>query len=102
MSGFARRTADGILLSVRLTPHAAIDAIDGIRTLCDGRPVLAARVRALPEKGAANKALEKLLARRLGLPFSAVTVTHGHTARLKTVSLKGPADRLVVLARGLA
>lgn len=83
---------------MRLTPRAASDAIDGIKTLSDGKTVLAARVRAVPEKGAANKALEKLLAKRFSISAGSVTVTAGHTARLKTVSLTGPADRLEALA----
>lgn len=98
MSGFVRRAADGIRLSVRLTPRAASDAIDGIRTLSDGSKVLAARVRAVPEKGAANKALEKLLAKRFGISVGSVKITVGHAARVKIVSLTGSADELESLA----
>ncbi len=87
---------------MRLTPRAAHDAIGGIKTLSDGKSVLAARVRAVPEKGAANKALEKLLAKRFGISAGSVTVTGGHTARIKTVSLTGPADQLEALASDLA
>ena len=43
----------------------------------------------MPEKGAANRALERLLAERLGLPKSAVSVVAGATSRLKTVRLSG-------------
>ncbi len=87
---------------MRLTPRAASDAIDGIKLLPDGKTVVAARVRAVPEKGAANNALEKLLARRFGISAGSVTVTGGHTARLKTVSLTGPADKLESLASGIS
>lgn len=89
-----RPAADGILLAVRLTPRAGGDSIDGVGVLADGRAVLKARVRAVPEKGAANAALETLLAAALGLPRSSVTVTSGGAARLKTVRLSGDADRL--------
>ena len=50
-------TVDGLLLTVRLTPKGGREALDGIETLADGRAVLKARVRALPEDGEANAAL---------------------------------------------
>ena len=49
--------ADHLRLEVRLTPRASCDLIEGEKLLSDGRRVLAARVRAVPEKGAANEAL---------------------------------------------
>jgi uncharacterized protein YggU (UPF0235/DUF167 family) len=49
----------------------------------DGKAVLAARVRAVPEDGAANAALEKLLAKAAGCRQVAVSVTSGHTQRVK-------------------
>ncbi|NJL07406.1 MAG: hypothetical protein HC900_03440 [Methylacidiphilales bacterium] len=52
-----RAVGDGITLSVRLTPRGGRDALDGLAELSDGRRVLAARVRAVPEAGAANAAL---------------------------------------------
>lgn len=84
---------------VRLTPRAASDAIDGVKTLSDGKAVIAARVRAVPEKGAANKALEKLIAGQLGVSGSSARVISGQTARIKTVSVAGDPDHLVTLAR---
>jgi len=78
-----RRRADGIDLIVRLTPKSA----------ADGRCHVKARVRAVPEKGAANSALEKLVAKALGVPSSSVTVVAGGTARLKTLRITGdPAE----------
>lgn len=50
---------------------------------------LKARVRAVPEDGKANQALEMLLARALGMPKSAVAVVAGHTARSKTLRVEG-------------
>ena len=54
--------AGGIALTVRLTPKGGRDAIDGIKVLGDGRPVLKARVRAAPSEGEANDALCRLIA----------------------------------------
>ena len=80
---------DGLLVEVRLTPRAAMDRIDGIETLADGLPVLKARVRAVPEKGLANEAVLKLLAKSLGLPTSRARLISGETARRKSVLLEG-------------
>jgi hypothetical protein len=46
-------------------------------------------VAAPPEKGAANRALEKLLAEEFGLAAGAVAVVAGGRSRLKRVSLRG-------------
>ncbi len=82
-------TVDGLLLTVRLTPKGGRDAIDGIEMLSDGRTVLKARVRALPEDGEANAALIKLMAKTVGVSASRVSVQSGHTARLKVLKLEG-------------
>jgi len=88
---------DGIDLFVRLTPKSSSDAIDGLREAADGSVHLAARVRAVPEKGAANAALERLLAEWFGLSRSAVSVVAGATSRLKTVRLSGEAASLIAV-----
>jgi hypothetical protein len=46
-------------------------------------------VAAPPEKGAANRALEKLLAEEFGLASGAVAVVAGGRSRRKRVSLQG-------------
>lgn len=84
-----RLEAGSILLTVRLTPRAARDSIDGVGILSDGRAVALARVRALPAEGEANAALAALIAKRLRVPKSAVTIATGHTARLKQVRIAG-------------
>jgi uncharacterized protein len=87
--------ADGHLrLEVRLTPRAARDAIEGETRLSDGRVVLAARVRALPEDGAANEALLRLVAKSCGVPRSSVSLVGGATSRLKTLRIEGDPARL--------
>ncbi|MEO5323769.1 DUF167 family protein [Mesorhizobium sp. CC13] len=94
MSGFFRERGDGIDLFVRLTPRSAKDAVEGVETAADGRSHLTARVRAVPENGAANTALEKLLAAELGLPKKSVSLVAGGTSRLKTVRILGPAGEI--------
>ncbi len=88
------------MLSVRLTPKASRDEVDGIALLADGRAVLQARVRAIPEDGKANHALLRLLAKTLRIPASAVRLESGAGGRIKTVYLQGDAASLVArLAR---
>lgn len=83
-----RRSGEGLLVAVRLTPKAARDAIEGIE-MHGGRTVLKARVRAAPEKGKANSALEKLMAKWLGIAQSRVSLVSGGASRLKTVFIAG-------------
>ncbi|MFA6968170.1 DUF167 family protein [Bosea sp. (in: a-proteobacteria)] len=90
---------DGLRLTVRLTPRGGRDAIDGVETLADGRPVLKLRVRVAPSDGEANAALLALLARELDLPRSTVTLAAGATARLKTVALTGEPQALAARLR---
>lgn len=89
MALFFRERDDGVELFVRLTPRASRDAIEGVEDMSDGRSHLAARVRAVPEKGEANAALEKLLAATLGVPKKSVSVVAGSTSRLKSVRILG-------------
>ncbi len=82
-----------IVLTVRLTPRADRDAIGGIGVLADGQVVALARVRAVPEDGAANKALIALLAKLFRRPKSAITLVSGASARIKQLRIVGePAD----------
>lgn len=89
----------GIAIRVRLTPKAATDRIDGIDRDAGGRCHLRARVRALPQDGAANDALVRLIAKALRIPKSALTLASGATARIKTLHVNGAADLETVRTR---
>jgi hypothetical protein len=84
-----RVDADGVVVAMRLTPRADRDAIHGVGRSSDGGPVLLARVRAVPEAGRANEAARRLLAKVADVPASAVALTAGATARLKTFRIAG-------------
>ena len=85
---FCRFAEDHADVFVRVTPNASLDAIEGVVVRDDGKARLAMRVRAVPEKGKANKAVVALLAKSLGLPKSALSVTTGETSRDKTVRIE--------------
>lgn len=96
--GVWRATPSGVAIRVRLTPRAQRDSIDGLEETAEGM-ALKARVRAIPESGAANEALERLVSDWLDVPKSTVAVSAGGKSRLKTVSVSGGSD---VLQRVLA
>ena len=86
--------ADGLILSVHVTPRGGRDLIEGLETLADGRCVLKARVRAPASGGEANEALTRLIARSTGVAPRAVRLVAGATARLKRVHIDGDSAAL--------
>ncbi|MEM5516786.1 DUF167 family protein [Henriciella sp. AS95] len=74
-------------LTVRATPNASADSIEGPGEDAAGRIFLKVKVRAVPEKGKANRAVEKLLAKALRLAKSDVKVVTGETSRIKGVDI---------------
>jgi len=93
--------ADGVVLTVRLTPRGGRDAIDGIEVLADGRCVLKARVRVPASEGEANAALIRLVARAIGVAPRAVTLVAGDTARIKRLHIGGEAHALAAMLEKL-
>jgi uncharacterized protein (TIGR00251 family) len=75
----------GALLTVRVQTGAQNTEILG--TLADGS--LKVRLKAAPVKGEANRELVSLVARRYGVPESAVRIVRGRTSRMKVVSIDG-------------
>lgn len=64
-------------LAVRVTPGARVEALE----IVDGR--LLAKVRAKPEDGKANAAVQDLLASALGIAATRVQMLRGATSREK-------------------
>ena len=100
-STYFRASDIGIAVFVRLTPGSSRDALEGSDIAADGRTYLKARVRAVPEDGKANRALEKLLAKKLGVAARDVSVTAGATSRLKTLQVSGDPTELAEKLRAL-
>lgn len=97
-----RIVGDRLLVDVRLTPRGGKDRLEGADRLADGRAVFRARVRAVPEDGKANQALEHLMADELGVARSQVSVVQGKTARLKTLEVQGDRGALTAALARLA
>jgi hypothetical protein len=81
---YVEASSEGSVLRVRVTPRAPRDAVQG--PLGDELKI---RLQAPPVEGKANTALQRFLARRLGLPAAAVVLLSGATARSKRVLLRG-------------
>lgn len=71
-------------IQVRLRPRGQRDELMGLR-----EGVLQARVNAPPVDGRANRALCKLIAKRLGVAPSRVSVVRGEKSRDKTIRVDG-------------
>ncbi|MDQ1812583.1 DUF167 domain-containing protein [Massilia sp. CCM 9210] len=69
-------------LAVQITPNAKKTEVIGV--LDDA---LKLKLQAQPIEGKANEALIKYLSRELGVPKSALTITHGLTSKRKLVEV---------------
>ena len=74
-------------ITVRVTPGAREDVVVGWQD-----EALRVRVRAQAERGKANDAVCRLIARSLGLPGSSVSVARGGAARGKILHIEGIDD----------
>ena len=88
----------GVRIAVQVAPNARQNEIVGPLEDC-----LKLRLQAQPVEGQANAALVRYLAELLGVPRSAVEVTHGLTARRKLVEVRsaqlGVADVRILLRK---
>jgi len=75
-------------LQIRVRPRAGRNTIE---IGDDGQVTV--RVTAAPERGRANEAVVELLAKKLGVSKSSVTLVRGITSRDKVVRIDGVTDR---------
>jgi len=88
--------AGGIRLSVHILPNDKKSEVVGV--LDDALKI---RLQAQPIEGKANEALIRYLAGLLDIPRNTITITHGQTARRKTLKLDAPGLTLDALTRAL-
>lgn len=84
-----------------MTPKASSACLDGTAEDAEGRRFLRVRVTEAPEKGKANAAVVKLLAKALRLPKSAIEVVSGESDRNKTVAIRGEPEALMARLEAL-
>lgn len=77
MPDLSHLARSGVVIAVKATPKASSERID------TGGDPIRVYVTAPPDKGKANAAVVKLLAKALGLPKSRLTLIRGETARDK-------------------
>ena len=92
---WVERLNDGIRLRLRVTPGARRSGLGG---LVESGTRLAVRVSARPMDGQANRAVEALLAKALGLPKGRVRIVRGQRNRDKTVRIEGDPSTLAAAA----
>lgn len=75
----------GVRVSLRVTPRAGVDAVDG----ADESGRLRVRVRSAPAAGAANAAVLKVVAAALGIAPSRIRIVAGAGGRQKVIEVEG-------------
>lgn len=90
-----RPVKKGVLLDIRLSPNASANRIGALEKAGDGKERLKISVTAIPEKGKANKALIKFLAKELGFPQRDIELAAGQTDRNKTVLITGEVEAVL-------
>lgn len=89
------QAGDDVIVSVRLTPRAPANRIQGTHADADGTIVLKVQVTAPPESGKANAALIKVLAKAWKLPKTSLSIVSGATSRRKVVRIGGDARTIL-------
>ena len=85
---------NGVRVTVRLTPKAASERIKGVVADAQGIGVLRVAVTAAAERGRANRALIKLLAKEWQMAKSSIVLVGGAKNRNKTLRIEGPTSQL--------
>lgn len=86
-------TAGGVVIRVRAQPGARRNGVTGVR---EGE--LCVAVTAPPDRGRANDAIVKVLAKVIGVPRSRIKILSGETNRHKRLVVEGVAIEEVVAA----
>ncbi len=86
---------DGVRIAVRLTPKASRNRIGPMVRETDGATAFKAQVTAPPEDGKANAALIKLVAKKLGVAKSYISIARGATSRRKLLRVAGDSRALM-------
>ncbi len=89
------RVAQGVRVSVRVTPKASRDKVEGLVADSDGHQAVKVSVTVVPEDGKANDAVIKLLSKTWRIPKTSLSVVQGQTSRTKVLLAEGDGDALL-------
>lgn len=87
----------GLRVRVRVSPKSSRDCVEGFEATADG-PALKIRVRAVPEDGAANEAVARVIAAWLDVPYRSVALAAGGKSRVKMLQIAGDGVKLAAAA----
>ena len=90
---------DGLEVQLRVTPNASRDSIGDVVADAQGKGALKLAVTAVPEKGKANAAVIKLLARAWRLRKTDCQIIRGQSERNKTLFIHGNGKDLKAAVR---
>ena len=90
-----RAQNDGIVFTVKVAAGASREGVAG-----EIGGVLKVNISAAREKGKANKALVRLLAKVLGVGRGDVQILRGETATVKTIFVSGVSDEKIQMLPG--
>ncbi|MFM9848966.1 MAG: DUF167 family protein [Hyphomicrobiaceae bacterium] len=93
-----RRGKSGIELNARVIPRSSKDVVECVEETAKGL-ALRVRVRAVPDRGEANRSVERALADWLGVPRTSVTVIAGTASRAKRIGIAGSPETIEALIR---
>lgn len=86
---------DGLHVRLKVAPKAATNRVAGMAADAEGGCVLKVVVTAPADKGKANAAVVKLLAKEWGLAKSEMDIIHGSASRAKTLLIRGDSAALM-------
>ncbi len=93
--------ADGVRVTLRVTPGASRTAITGLADTASGGRALKVAVTVIAEGGRANDAVIKLLAKTWRVPKSSLSLLAGQTDRNKIIHVAGDPETLMARLSGL-
>jgi hypothetical protein len=97
-----REVADGVRVSIQVTPGSRAERISGPLRGEDGATVLRVAVTARAKENEANEALLRLLAKTWRVPKSSVSIASGQRNRSKVVHIAGEPHELAIRLNGWA
>lgn len=82
-------------MGLKVTPKAAANRVTGLAADAEGGQVLKVSVTAPADKGKANAAVVKLLAKEWGIAKSDLEILQGAASRTKTLLIRGDGAALM-------